>query len=288
LVDPSIFPSKWKYQHRYCGAKHNGFAWTFNGASNTKELHEKLKSVCIRRKKEDVLPDLPPKIRTVVPIELNNRSEYETAELNLIEWIRTTKGNKKAEKAANSEALVRINEMKQLCAKGKMEGVLNWITDYLSNDQKLVVFTTHTWVLDAIVEKFKKCSVKVNGKVTGAKRDKAVELFQNDPKITLFVGDLKAAGVGLTLTAAYATATIELGWNASQHNQAEDRVHRIGQTNDFVNAYYLLARNTIEEELADMIDTKRKIVNQVLDGDFDFPDDLSLVSGLLQNMEEVK
>lgn len=286
LVDPSIFPSKWNFQHRYCGAKHNGFGWSFNGASNTRELHEKLKDICIRRKKEDVLPDLPPKIRTVVPIELTNRSDYEKAERDLIEWIRSTKGNLKAEKAANSEALVRINEMKQLCSKGKMTGVIDWIEDYLSNDNKLVVFTTHTWVLDAICNHFKKCSVKVNGSVTGVKRDQAVELFQSDPKITLFVGDLEAAGVGLTLTAAYATATVELGWNPSQHNQAEDRVHRIGQTNDFVNAYYLLARDTIEEELADIIDVKRKVVNQVLDGDFDFPDDLSLVAGLLQNMEE--
>lgn len=286
LVDSSIFPSKWNFLQRYCGAKHNGFVWSFKGASNTKELHEKLKDICIRRLTKDVLKDLPPIIRTVVPIEITNRQEYEKAEQNLIEWIRSTKGDLKAKKAANSEALVRINEMKQLCSKGKMEGVLNWIEDYLSNDSKLVVFTTHTWVLDMIVTKFKKCSVKINGKVTGVKRDQAVELFQNDPKITLFVGDLKAAGVGLTLTAAHATATIELGWNPSQHNQAEKRVHRIGQTNDFVNAYYLLARDTIEEELADIIDVKRKVVNQVLDGDFDFPDDLSLVAGLLQNMGE--
>lgn len=286
LVDPKLFPSKWKYQHRYCGAKRDAFGWSFKGATHTKELHEILKDICIRRKKEEVLPDLPPKIRTVVPIELTNRSDYEKAENDLISWIKATKGKDKAEKATNSEALVRFNELKQLCAKGKMEGIFNWISDYLYTGSKLVVFTTHTWVLDAIYEKFNNCSVKVNGKVTGLKRDRAVERFQTDPKITLFVGDLKAAGVGLTLTAAYATATVELGWNASQHNQAEDRVHRIGQENDFVNAYYLLARNSIEEDLADMIDTKRKIVNEILDGDFDFPDDLSLVVGLKQNLEE--
>jgi SWI/SNF-related matrix-associated actin-dependent regulator 1 of chromatin subfamily A len=284
MIDPNLFPSEWKFKNRYCDPKFNGFGWDFNGSSHTDELHKKISNICIRRLKEDVLKDLPAKIRSVVPIDIDNRSEYRKAESDLIQWIRENKGLKKAEQASKVEALSRMNELKQLCIKGKLESCLNWIEDYLESGKKLVVFCTHTWVLDTVYEEFKDWSVKVDGSVTGVKRNDAVEAFQKNPKIKLFVGNIRAAGVGLTLTASSATCFLELDWTPAAHSQAEDRVHRIGQTAECVNAYYLLAANTVEEDIALLLDKKQKVVTAVLDGIEVV--DMSLLDDLLDSISK--
>jgi SNF2 family DNA or RNA helicase len=219
-------------------------------------------------------------MRVVVPIEIDNRSDYSKAESNLIAWIKATKGKEEAESAKRIEGLARINELKQLAAKGKLEAALDWIEEYLSDGGKLVVFCTHTALINAVYNEFESCAVVVDGSVTGAARNEAVEEFQTNPKVKLFVGQLKAAGVGLTLTAASATCFLELGWNPAEHDQAEDRVHRIGQTADSVFAYYLMGNNTIEQDIAGLIDSKRKVVSAVLDGK-DVDSDSSLLDGLL-------
>ncbi len=266
LVDKKLFPSRWKFCQRYCNPIRNGFGWSFKGASHIDELFIKLKDVMIRRLKSDVLKDLPEKIRSVIPIEIDNKSEYKKAEKNFIQWVKENKGLIKAEQASKIEALAKMNELKQLCIKGKLDSCLNWIENYLESGKKLVVFCTHTWVLDTVYNEFKSWSVKVDGSVKGPKRNDAVEAFQNNPKIKLFVGNIVAAGVGLTLTASSATCFLELEFRPSLHRQAEDRVHRIGQTADCVNAYYLLAADTIEEDIALMLDKKQRIVTSVLDG----------------------
>lgn len=267
-VEPALFPSFFKYAQRYCGATNNGYGWDFNGATNTKELHDKLaETIMIRRKKEDVLKDLPPKMKIVVPIELSNAGEYARAENDFISWMKDAFGTKAAVAAMNAEALVRIERLKQLAVEGKIDECLNWIDDFISNDQKLVVFTTHTNILNLIVDKFKNISVKVDGSVSGTDRQKAVDAFQTDDNIRLFIGNIKAAGVGLTLTAASSTCFIELDWTPGSHEQAEARVHRIGQEAESVSAYYLLAYGTIETEIAALLDKKQQVLSQVLDGE---------------------
>ena len=125
--------------------------------------------------------------------------------------------------------------------------------------------------------------VKVNGSITGKMRDKAVEDFQNDPSKRLFLGN-KSAGVGLTLTSANATCTIELPWSPGECDQQEDRIHRIGQEADSVHAYYLLSEGTIEEEIMELLDSKRKVLTAVLDGTTTETE--SLLSELLKTYKE--
>jgi SWI/SNF-related matrix-associated actin-dependent regulator of chromatin subfamily A-like protein 1 len=266
LINPEVVGSLWDYGKKYCGLHHNGYGWDFNGASHTTELHKLLiESVMIRRLKSEVLADLPEMMHSFVPIELDNRKEYQSAEQDFISFVQRTKGSEAAEKANNAATLVEIEGLKQLAVKGKMKQVIDWINNFLEADGKLVVFAVHKFVIDQLMDAFKGISVKIDGSVSMVDRQKAVDAFQTDPKIKLFVGNIQAAGVGITLTAASSLVFIELGWSPSVMDQAAARIHRISQKFS-VMIYYLLAVDTIEEKIAKLLDKKRKTVDAVMDG----------------------
>lgn len=270
LLDKKTFSNRWGYAHRYCGAHHNGFGWDFTGATNKEELHEKLtSSIMIRRKKAAVLPELPDKQFTFLPIEIDNSATYKKAERDFVNYLKETKGVQAARKAQQAEHLVRIEALKQLAVAGKMKQAIQWVEDFIEqNGNKLVVFAVHKTVIDALMDKFGSMAVKVDGSVSSINRDKAVQEFQNNPEVKLFVGNIKAAGTGLTLTAASSVAFLELPWTPGDLVQAEDRCHRIGQ-DEAVNIYYLLAHGTIEEYIAELLDEKREVLDTVLDGEID-------------------
>jgi len=268
LVDKGVFPDFWNYAHTYCNAKHNGFGWDFSGASNQKKLHEKLKTIMIRRKKENVLKELPDKIYSHVPIEMDNDEEYRIAENDFVTYLKKTRGKEVAEKAKAAEHLVRIETLKQLAVAGKMNQAIQWIREFIDSGNgsgKLVLFATHKKVINRIMSKFKECAVKIDGSVSASQRDDAVQAFQNESTVKLLIGNIQAAGTGLTLTAASSVAFLELPWSPGELVQAEDRCHRIGQKNS-VNIYYLLANNTMEMKIAELLDRKRKVLTEVLDG----------------------
>lgn len=283
LIDSTVVPSRWEYGKRYCGLRHNGFGWDFTGATHTDELHEKLiNTIMIRRKKADVLPELPDKIRSYVPMELDNEKEYRMAENNFVQFVQMQKGREAAQRVSNAEALAEIEGLKQLAVKGKLNQAIEWISDFLNVNGKLVVFAVHKFVIAALMEEFGNKAVKVDGSVTGVNRQKAVDIFQTDSKIRLFVGNIKAAGIGITLTAASNVVFLELPWTPGEVTQAEDRTHRIGQENS-VNIHYLLAADTIEEKIAQMLDRKRKVLDSVLDGKMTETE--SLLSELIKEYE---
>lgn len=310
MIDKTVIPNKWHFLHRYCNPKHNGFGWSFKGSSNTEELHNKLtSSVMIRRKKKDVLTDLPDKIRAFIPMELDNQSTYKKAENDFISYVKDqveydvrnkVQGLKKDvfgdvitvdeerldelknEKASKVNMLSKIEALKQVAVKGKLEQSISWIRDFLESDQKLVVMAVHKFVINELMKAFPDISVKVDGSVSGKDRDHAVRRFQTDPKCRLFVGNVQAAGVGLTLTAASNLVFLELPWTPGEVSQAEDRIHRIGQK-ESVTIHYLLAEGTIEEEIAELIDEKRKVLDAVLDGEE--TDQTSLLSELMSRYE---
>lgn len=291
IVNKTIFPDFWRYVHRYCDAKHTGFGWDFTGASNKEELHELLTStIMIRRKKSDVLKELPEKIYSFIPIQMSaaEEKEYAAAEADFIKFVRLNKGFTAAKRAKNAAHLTKIEGLKQIAVKGKIIHVIQWIKDFLEsqsgdNNGKLVVFAIHKSAINALFNEFKTTAVKVDGSVTAKKRDQAVKKFQSDPKTRLFFGNLQAAGTGLTLTAASAVAFVELPWTSGELVQAEDRCHRIGQK-DAVNIYYLLANETIEEEIAELLDKKRKVIDAILDGGE--MENIKLLTDLMKKYEE--
>ena len=267
LVEPGLFPSFYKYAQKYCNATLTRYGWDFSGASNVEELHKILTdTIMIRRRKKDVLPDLPAKIRAVIPMELNNADIYTEAETDFVNWLRSV-DIKKAERAKKAKALSRIEGLKQLALAGKLNQCIDWIENFIESGEKLVVFTTHKSTISALMETFPKTAVKLDGSTNMTDRQAAVERFQTDPDIRLFVGNIKAAGVGITLTAASNACFLELPWTSGDCDQAEDRIHRIGQDAGSVTIWYLLAENTIDTEIASLLDEKRGVLAAILDGE---------------------
>lgn len=297
LVEPVPF---WEYAHRYCAAKKINLPvknkkgqkiviskWDFSGATNTKELYRFLTDrIMIRRLRANVMPELPKKIRSIVPIELTKKSQevYDTVEADFLVWLAETRGEKAAKKARNAEALTKIESLKQVALQGKMDKAINWIEDFMDSGEKLVVFTTHTKAINTLMRQFGDIAVRIDGSVRTSDRQALVDKFQEDPTCRLFVGNLKAAGVGFNLTASYNVCFLEMGWTPGGLDQGEDRVCRIGQKADSVNIYYLIAHGTIEEKIAGMLDSKRKILDRILDGKV--TETTSLLTDLLAKYEE--
>ncbi len=266
LIDPTMYPNMMDFARRYCNAKRTQYGWNFNGHSNTKELNESLKSIMIRRTKDEVLPDLPPKIPSFVSIELSNEEEYKAAETNFVQYIKDRKGADAARRVSTAESLVKIEGLKQLAVKGKLPYVIHWIEDFLEvTDQKLVVFVIHHFVSDELMKAFKNKAVKYDGTLSAKEKEDAKDEFINNPKIRLFIGGIHSAGEGITLTVASNVAFIELPWSPKAIDQASDRCHRIGQK-DSVTIHYLLATDTIEEKIACVLDEKRKVIDSTIDG----------------------
>ena len=263
LVAPSLFPIKFDYQMRYCDPKKSWFApcgYEFNGASNTEELHELVggKDGCmLRRLKADVLPDLPTKRRIVMAFEIDNMAKYIEAELAFKDWADSPGTTNQA------TALSKLETLKQIAVAGKLKACIEWIEDFLATGKKLVMFCHHKSTASALAEHFGKRAVSVVGGTT--KRMEKVDRFQNDASVHLFIGSL-AAIEGLNLTAEDTVAFVELWWAPAQHDQGIDRVHRIGQDSDRVDAYFLIAAHTVEERIAKLLDKKRKVVDAILDG----------------------
>ena len=275
LLDPRNFSSWIRYTQKFCGAYNDGFGWNVSGATNTEELHRIASStIMLRRKKADVLKDLPPKRRLVVPMDLTNKNEYLMANSDLIRWIKETyaakgkkkEGEKRASGASQAEALSRFSYLKQLSSEGIIQPAIEWIANSLEGNKKIVVFAVHHTTIDRLSEGLRNFNpVVVDGRVPLPKRQECVDTFQNDPSCKVFIGNIKAAGVGLTLTAASDVVFVELGWTPGEHDQAEDRIHRIGQE-ESCNAWYLVAGGTIMEEIALILDEKRAVLDAVLDG----------------------
>lgn len=258
---------------------------------NMLDLNKRLRSLCyVRREKSEVLDNLPEKTRQMIPLEITNRKLYSKIEADTLgfladravedkEFLKSIKkmspeNQKKmiAEHRASTyykkmraEAVIRIELLKQTAAAGKLKAVKQWIDDFLESGQKLVVFAVHKIIIQELLDMYPN-AVSIRGADSPEKRQEAVDRFQTDKKVNLMIAGLKPGGVGHTLTASSTTVFIELGWNPAQHDQAEDRVHRIGQTSN-VNAFYLLASKTVEQQIGLLIERKRRTVNSVASGD---------------------
>jgi len=214
----------------------------------------------IRRTKEQVLSELPSKRRTKILLPMSNRKEYDLAFAEFKAWRAAE------EKPYERDVLEWLETLKKHCTIGKLTAAKEWVKDFLETENKLVLFGTRRMTIDFFMNEFKECALKIDGSTSQNEREQAVYRFQNDGKIKLFVGNIKAAGMGITLTAASNVAFMELDWTPALHEQAEDRCNRIGQKTA-VNSYYLLAEHTLDENILGMLENKKNIIEEVMADD---------------------
>ena len=282
ILLPHYYNSFFAFAFEFCRPRRMPWGgWNYGGAKNLAKLHEQLKEQCmIRRLKRQVLKELPDKVRTVVPVPLRDRGEYERASNDFIGWLKQ-KSPGKAKRAMKAEAVTRIGYLLRLVARLKVRAVYDWVDNFLEeSDDKLVIFTRHTPMIRALEKHYGKKRigwVTVDGGVTGRNRLHNVDRFRHDPDTRLFFGNIKAAGTGIDgLQEACSTALfVDLPWTPGDLVQAEDRLHRNGQKGA-TNIYYLIALNTIEEYLCELLQTKQKILEQTLDGAAESEEDTEL------------
>ncbi|MGE4429071.1 MAG: DEAD/DEAH box helicase, partial [Solirubrobacteraceae bacterium] len=262
----------------------------FQGDEAHDRLHWHLRaSGFVRRLKADVLPQLPAKRRVTLPLELDDPTEYRMVEEDVIAWLQSlpldlNELDARVSAALRAEQLVRMNHLRRLAALGKLPAALEWIEDFLASGEPLVVFAQHREVQRAVLDRFPGAA-HVLGDDDATARDAQIRRFQEGrpspahrrglravdaaappaPADGLIVCSMRAAGQGITLTRASNVCFLELDWTPALHDQAEDRCHRIGQ-DDAVTAWYLLAPDTIDDDLATVLEHKRRVIDAVVDG----------------------
>lgn len=238
-------------------------------------LSRKLYANCmIRREKRMVLTELPDKTRTdlIVDLDPKSREIYDTAAEDLQKYLEEYTGCTDVEirRKMRMEALVKFMTLRSLSAQGKVKQAVDFVNTFLANGKPLILFCSYHSIVDALKKAFPK-AVSVTGRDSLVEKQAAVDSFQNG-HAQLIVCSIKAAGVGLTLTASSNVAFIEFPWTYADCCQCEDRAHRIGQK-DNVTCYYLLGRRTIDRVLYNIIHQKKSIANQIMAANDDIPQD---------------
>lgn len=270
MVDPKTWNNWYEFTRKYCGGHQGRFGYETGGATNTEELHARIKRHFIRRQKKDVLTQLPPKVRVDVPVELEPsiRKQYDTAEDDLVTYLFKYKGKQPAEvaKVVAAEQLAKLNILRQLTALGKIPTAIDLIESTLEAGEKILVFSSFMEPLRQLQEKYADQSVMITGETPVQERGAIVTKFQEDPNTKIFFGGIKSAGVGITLTAASNVLFLDYAWNPADMQQAEDRIHRPGQEAASVNIYQLHAEDTIDEKLLKLLKHKQVIFDKVIEG----------------------
>jgi len=252
----------WKaYAIRYC----QGFqftagkrkVWNVTGASNLEELRDRTSKQILRRLKEDVL-DLPDKIITPVYLRLKSK-EYEDLMGEYFDWY----DKNPDESSSLTVQFSKLMKVRKVIANEKTKQTIEFAENIIEQGKKVIIFTNFTDTLQRIYQHFGKQAVYLDGSCSNAMRQQAVDQFQNEDKIKVFVGNLKAAGVGLTLTSAEAVIMNDLSFVPAEHAQAEDRAYRYGQKSNVL-VYYPLFDNTIEGAIYDILNRKKEIIRTVM------------------------
>ena len=277
------FGGLWGFYRRYCGAFQDNFGqWNISGNSHLDELNERLRGTCyIRRTKDQVLSDLPPVVHSKVLVEGTPAAmkEYIKAEKDILLYIAERARQLALEqgkpsygaaiaamiKAEANEHLVRLSVLRRLAAKAKMEVAAEWINARIENGKKVVVAAHHREVVDELARKFG--NIRIQGgmsveEVEENKRRFQTESIDSAPVIVL---SIQAAKTGHTLTAAEECLFVELPWTPADLDQTYSRLHRIGQKGS-VTSTYMLAAGTIDEDIYDLIEKKRSVVDAAIEG----------------------
>jgi len=265
------------------------FLARYGEGENLSELSDRLFSSCmIRREKAKVLTQLPDKTRVKLMVQISNREEYEAASEDLAQYLREYKkcSDQEVRRKMRMEALVKFMTLRSISAKGKVQQAIEFVQDFLESGKSIILFCSYHEVVDELCGALPG-AVRVTGRESGVMKQAAVDSFQAG-KAQVIVCSIKAAGVGLTLTASSTVCFVELPWTYADCCQCEDRAHRIGQK-DNVTCHYLLGRNTIDWRLYELIQDKRSIANQIMAAEDEVPTEERYFDELMEAfMQSVK
>jgi len=287
-LDPATFGHFWTFAKRYCAPLKTNFGWDVSGASNLVELHELLRgTIMVRRTKADVLTELPPKRRQV--IELGAEGFTKLLKVEKAAWdehqqrlaeLRRRSGEARARKKAGGDvdeeelralreglmaSFGELSKLRHATALAKVPLVVEHVQNALEATDKIVVFAHHRDVIAEIADAFDETAVTLTGEDQPEARQAAVDRFQTDPSCAVFVGSIRAAGLGLTLTASAHVVFAELDWVPANLTQAEDRTHRIGQQ-ESVLVQHLVLQDSLDARMVRTLLAKQRVVDEALEG----------------------
>ncbi len=280
LIESPVAQNWMAYAIRYCQGYQfkagNRKVWNVTGASNLEELRDRTSRQVLRRLKTEVL-DLPDKIISPVYLRLKSKL-YEGLMGEYYDWYE----NKTDESSSLTVQFSKLMKVRQVIAEEKINDTIELVQNIIDQGKKVIIFTNFTNTLNKIADHFGKQAVRLDGSTSKSMRQHAVDQFQDNEKITVFVGNLKAAGVGLTLTAAEAVIMNDLSFVPSDHTQAEDRAYRYGQKSN-VSVYYPIFENTIEGAIYDILIKKKNIFETVMGDNLDKADFIEEVMNRINN-----
>jgi SWI/SNF-related matrix-associated actin-dependent regulator 1 of chromatin subfamily A len=274
----SPIAQNWKhYAVRYCDGKKffktlkNGQKrqiWITDGASNLEELASKTKNIILRRLKTEVL-DMPDKVITPTYHRLSTKEwiQYEQLWDDYLQK-RVSEGKRNGNLQKD---LVELILLRQFIAAVAIPHTIEMVENAIEMGRKVIIFTSFTEELQILQNHFGKLAVSHNGPMTANQKQKSVDAFQNNPKVKVFIGNIKSAGVAITLTEATVVVFNSFDWVPGNNEQAEDRAFRIGQKND-VNVYYQLFDDTISTRMWNMLRNKKDVIATIM-GDKKLSDD---------------
>lgn len=254
----------YQFEAAYCQMKSNGFGQQIVGTRNEAKLNKKLESFMKRRRKEDVLKQLPPLRFT----ELYLEGDVSGVEFEEAEEVRRVLAEEGVEGLRRLSFDGGVAKLRRLTGMAKALPAAQWVNDWLDStptDRKIVVFAHHYDVLETLYDKLHTRAVRVHGGIKQKERQAAVDRLQNDPSVRVFLGQITAAGTGITLTAASDLLFVESSWVPAENAQAAQRIHRIGQTEPCLVRYAMLA-GSIDEDISRACMRKMASIEKVVDG----------------------
>lgn len=290
IIDERTWYNYYDYGRKYCAGHQGRWGYDVSGVSNSAELHEKIKKYFIRRKKLDVLKELPPKNRIDVPVEMEkeDRGEYDFVEDNFVQYLKLYQGKQPAEiaKSVQAEKLVQLGILRRLIAKSALKTAEDLIEAVLESGEKILVFSSFHEPLQKLKEEYGDEAVIITGNVDVKLRGEIVSKFQNDPSVKIFLGGYQSAGEGITLTAASNVLKLDYPWTCAESEQSEDRAHRPGAEYESLTIYQLHVQDTIATKLKKILEKKQKIINEVIDGEIPDTKQRSMVDELIDDIAE--
>jgi SWI/SNF-related matrix-associated actin-dependent regulator 1 of chromatin subfamily A len=257
FLDKERFNNFFHFTQRYGG-------WKGAAPMNLQDLHDRTKDLVIRRKKDQVLKELPTKQRNDLYVEMTKEEKTEYNKL-----LKEMFGKWKLE---GRPSVQHMPKLQGFLIQKKLPRLIEMIDEFLDNDRSILVFSCYLSPLKMLTEHYGNKAALLTGEMKRDDRQESIDrLTRGEAKVGLF--SLRAAGMGIDgLQKVIDTVVfLDMDWVPANHEQAEDRTHRIGQTNQ-VQAYYMICDNTIDEYMRDLLKEKQEIADMIVDGALVTPD----------------